>query len=312
MTQDRVFVGIDVSKARLDVALTTGEVWSVSNDRAGWRALMDKLQTIRPEAVGLEPSGGYERDLVEALTQAGLAVRRVEAGRVRAFAGVLGLKAKTDLIDAMLIARFVQTLPGRTVEPDARAQALAELVDARRALCEEQVRVRNQAEQVRDPMLRRMAARRLNRMKADVVLLEKRLAATVAADPDLAERDRLMRSVPGVGPVLSWTLMAHLPELGRLSHKQIAALVGVAPYDRQSGTLKGRSTIRGGRAVVRNVAYMAALIGARHNPVLAAMKQRLAAKGKPGKVILVALINKLMTLLNAVVRDRSEWRIATR
>ncbi|WAC59130.1 IS110 family transposase [Brevundimonas sp. SL130] len=311
MTQDRVFVGIDVSKARLDVALTTGEAWSVSNDRAGWRALVDQLQTIRPEAVGLEPSGGYERGLVEALTQAGLAVRRVEAGRVRAFAGVLGLKAKTDLIDAQLIARFVQTLPGRTVEPNARAQALAELVDARRALCEEQVRVRNQAEQVRDPMLRRMAARRLNRMKADVVLLEKRLAATVAADPDLAERDRLMRSVPGVGPVLSWTLMAHLPELGRLSHKQIAALVGVAPYDRQSGSLKGRSMIRGGRAVVRNVAYMAALIGARHNPVLAAMKQRLAAKGKPGKVILVALINKLMTLLNAVVRDRSEWRIAT-
>jgi transposase len=306
-----VFVGIDVSKARLDVALTTGEAWSVSNDRAGWRALIDKLQTIRPEAVGLEPSGGYERDLVEALTQAGLAVRRVEAGRVRAFAGVLGLKAKTDLIDAQLIARFVQTLPGRTVEPDARAQALAELVDARRALCEEQVRVRNQAEQVRDPMLRRMAARRLNRMKADVVLLEKRLAATVAADPDLAERDKLMRSVPGVGPVLSWTLMAHLPELGRLSHKQIAALVGVAPYDRQSGSLKGRSMIRGGRAVVRNVAYMAALIGARHNPVLAAMKQRLTEKGKPGKVILVALINKLMTLLNAVVRDRSEWRIAT-
>lgn len=261
--------------------------------------------------MGLEPSGGYERGVTDALIGAGLALRRVEAGRVRAFAGVLGLKAKTDLIDAMLIARFVQTLPGRTAEPDARAQALAELVDARRALCEEQVRVRNQAEQVRDPMLRRMAARRLNRMKGDVVLLEKRLAATVAADPDLAERDRLMRSVPGVGPVLSWTLMAHLPELGRLSHKQIAALVGVAPYDRQSGTLKGRSMIRGGRAVVRNVAYMAALIGARHNPVLAAMKQRLTEKGKPGKVILVALINKLMTLLNAVVRDRSEWRIAT-
>jgi transposase len=310
MTQDGVFVGIDVSKARLDVAVTTGEAWSVANDRSGWTELIARLVALKPQAVGLEPSGGYERGVIDALIGAGLAVQRVEAGRVRAFAGVLGLKAKTDLIDAMLIARFVQTLPGRTAEPDARAQALAELVDARRALCEEQVRVRNQAEQVRDPMLRRMAARRLNRMKADVVLLEKRLAAAVAADPDLAERDRLMRSVPGVGPVLSWTLMAHLPELGRLSHKQIAALVGVAPYDRQSGTLKGRSMIRGGRAVVRNVAYMAALIGARHNPVLAAMKQRLTEKGKPGKVVIVALINKLMTLLNAIIRDRSEWRIA--
>lgn len=315
MTHDGVFVGIDVSKRRLDVAVTTGEAWSVANDRSGWTELIARLVVVKPQAVGLEPSGGYERDVIQALIEAGLDVQRVEAARVRRFAEALGLKAKTDQIDARLIARFVQTLPGRTVEPDARAtartRALAELVDARRALCEEQVRVHNQAEQVRDPMLRRMARRRLNRMKADVVLLEKRLAATVAADPDLAERDRLMRSVPGVGPVLSWTLLAHLPELGRLGHKQIAALVGVAPYDRQSGTLKGRSMIRGGRAVVRNVAYMAALIGARHNPVLAAMKQRLTDKGKPGKVILVALINKLMTLLNAVVRDRSEWRPLT-
>jgi transposase len=311
MTQDDVFVGIDVSKAQLDVALSTGEAWSVANDRSGWTELIDRLRPLGPQAVGLEPSGGYERGVIAALVEAGLNVRRVEAARVRRFAEVLGLKAKTDLIDARLIARFVQTLPGRTVEPDARAQALAELVDARRALCEEQVRVRNQAEQVRDPMLRRMAVRRLNRMKADVVLLEKRLAAAVAADPDLAERDRLMRSVPGVGPVFSWTLMAHLPELGRLTHKQIAALVGVAPYDRQSGTLKGRSMIRGGRAVVRNVAYMAAVAAARCNPVLKAMKQRLADKGKPAKVILVALIHKLMTLLNAIVRTRSQWRIAT-
>ena len=310
MTQAGVFVGIDVSKARLDVAATTGEVWAVGNDRAGWTELIGRLRKVGLQVVGLEPSGGYERGVIDALIQAGLPVRRVDAARVRRFADALGLKAKTDVIDALLIARFVQTLPGRAVEPDPGAQALAELVDARRALCEEQVRVRNQAEQVRDPMLRRMAVRRLNRLKADVVLLEKRLAETIAADPELADRDRRLRSVPCVGPVLSWTLAAHLPELGRLTHKQIAALVGVAPYDRQSGTLKGRSMIRGGRAVVRNVAYMAVLIGARCNPVLAAMKQRLVDKGKPGKVILVALINKLMTLLNAIVRDRSEWRYA--
>lgn len=311
MTQDGVFVGIDVSKARLDVAATTGEVWSVGNDRAGWTELIGRLRRLRPPAIGLEPSGGYERGVIDALIQAGLPVRRVDAARVRRFADALGLKAKTDAIDARLIARFVQTLPGRAVEPDAKARVVAELVDARRALCDEQVRVRNQAEQVRDPMLRRMAVRRLNRLRADVVLLEKRLSDTVAADPDLADRDRRLRSVPGVGPVFCWTVAAHLPELGRLSHRQIAALVGVAPYDRQSGTQKGRSMIRGGRAVVRNVAYMAALSAARCNPVLAAMRQRLADKGKPGKVILVALINKLMTLLNAIIRDRSEWRPAT-
>lgn len=297
MTQDAVFVGIDVSKARLDVAVTTGEAWTHANDRAGWMALIDRLSAMGAQAVGLEPSGGYERGVLEALSTAGLPVRRVDAGRVRRFAQALGLKAKTDRIDALLIARFVQVLPGRLVEPDAR-----------RALCEELVRVRNRSEQIRDPMLRRMAVRRANRLKADVILVEKRLAETVAADPELADRDRRLRGAPGVGPVMSWTLMAHLPELGRLTGRQIAALVGVAPYDRQSGTLKGRSMIGGGRAVVRNVAYMAVLSGARFNPALAAMKRRLAAKGKPAKVILVALINKLMTCLNAIIRDQSEWR----
>lgn len=308
MTQDGVFVGIDVSKVWLDVAVAGGEAWRVGNDRAGWTELIDRLVPLEPAAIGLEPSGGYERGVIDALVAAGLAVRRVDPARVRRLAEALGLKAKTDVLDAALIARFVQTLPGRTVEDDASAQALAELIDARRALTEEQVRLRNQAEQLRDVMLRRMAARRLNRLKADVLLLEKRLAERVAADPALADKDRRLRSVPGVGPVLSWTLMAHLPELGRLTHKQIAALVGVAPYDRQSGTLKGRSMIRGGRPVVRNVAYMAALTGARHNPVLADMKRRLDGRGKPPKVVLVALVHKLMTLLNAIVRDRSEWR----
>jgi transposase len=311
MTQDAVFVGIDVSKAWLDVAVTTGEAWRQANDRAGWAALVERLAAVGPRAVGLEPSGGYERGVLEALAMAGLPVRRVEAGRVRRFAGALGLKAKTDRVDALLIARFVQTVPGHPVEPDARARAraaaLAELVDARRAVCEEQVRLANQASQLRDPMLRRMAQRRSARLKAELILLEKRLAETVAADPELADRDRRLRAVPGVGPVLSWTLMAHLPELGRLTRRQIAALVGVAPHDRQSGAYKGRSTIRGGRAVVRNVAYMAVLSGARFNPALAAMKRRLADKGKPAKVVLVALVNKLMACLNAIVRDRSLW-----
>ena len=308
MTQDGVFVGIDVSKVRLDVAVVDGEAWSVGNDRAGWTELIARLRRLAPSGIGLEPSGGYERGVTEALIAARLSVRRVEPGRVRRFAEALGLKAKTDAIDARLIARFIQTLPGRSVRPDPRAQALAELVDARRALCEEQVRVRNQAEQLRDPMLRRMARRRLTRLRADVTLLEQRLAHSIADDPELADRDRRLRSVPGVGPVLAWTLLAHLPELGQLTHKQIAALVGVAPYDRQSGAFKGRSMIRGGRTVVRNVAYMAALTGARHNPVLRAMKLRLAEKGKPAKVILVALVHKLMTILNAITRDQTEWQ----
>lgn len=308
MTQAELFVGIDVSKARLDVATTDGGAWSVGNDPAGWAELLARLGPLAPIAIGLEPSGGYERGPLAALVAAGLTVRRVEAVRVRRFAEAAGLKAKTDAIDARLIARFVQTLPGRATVPDAQAQALAELVDVRRALCDEQVRVRNQAQQLRDPLLRRLAARRLRRLEADIVLLDRRLTEVIAAVPELSADERRLRSVPGVGPVFSRTLLAHLPELGRLSHKQIAALVGVAPYDRQSGSLKGRSLIRGGRAVVRNVAYMAALAGSRCNPVLAAMKRRLAERHKPPKVILVALMHKLITILNAILRDHTEWR----
>jgi len=311
MPQETVFVGIDVSKDRLDVKIPGAAVFQVANDAAGRRELVERLRAPGGSVtVGLEATGGYEREALAELSAAGLTVRRLDPRRVRRFAEACGTLAKNDRIDAETIARFTALVDGRASEPDPRAERLAELVDARRRLCQEQTRLSNAARLLRDPVLKRLSARRLARAKAEVLLIDRRLAELVAADPELARKDALLRSVPGVGPVLSRTLLGRLPELGRLDAKAAAALVGVAPYDRDSGDRRGRRSIRGGRAAVRNVLYMAALAGARRNPALAAMHARLTAAGKPAKVVLVALMRKLITVLNAVLRDQQEWRHA--
>ncbi len=308
MTQISLHVGIDVAKERLDVAiLETGEMFAVDNDRAGHAALLDGLSGKTIKAIGLEASGGYERAVLKALWQAGLAVRRINPHRVRYFAKANGLKAKNDRLDARLIARFVSTVPVHPVEIDTRLELIVELVTTRRQLSGERSRVHNQLEHVRDAALKRLAKRRLARLDADMLLLDKRIAEAIAADPAMARHDRLLRSVPGVGPVLSATLMALLPELGRLSNRQIAALVGLAPYDHDSGKLKGKRCIWGGREAVRNVLYMAALSAGIHNPVFAAFRKRLRANGKLPKVAIVATMRKLITALNAIIRDQKPW-----
>lgn len=301
---------MDVSKDRLDVAVLDGEIFAVGNGPAGWRELIARLKAVGAGPIGLEATGGYERQAARALIEAGLDVRVLDPRKVRRFAQACGILAKNDRLDAMVIARFVALAPSRPARLDRVAAQLAELVDARRRLVEEQARLDNAARLVADPVLVRLARRRSQRTRLDLVLIEKRLAQLVAQDPDLARKDALLRSVPGVGPILAWTLLARLPELGELDARQVAALVGVAPYDHDSGARRGRRAIRGGRPIVRNVLYMAALTGARFNPALAAMKQRLAQAGKPPKVILVALMRKLIITLNAMLRDASPWRLA--
>ena len=216
--------------------------------------------------------------------------------------------AKNDRVDARVIAQYVATLPARQAVRDEAAERLAELVQARRQLSQETVRLQNQAAHVQDRVLQRLNARRLARLRADLLLLDKRLAEQIAGDATLARRARHLGSVPGVGPVLVHTLLALLPELGALTRKQVAALVGVAPYDFESGLLKGRRCIWGGRAGVRCVLYMAALSGRRCNPVLGAFDARLRAAGKPAKVALVAVMRKLLSMLNALLRDGREWQ----
>lgn len=265
------------------------------------------LRRRGPAAVGLEASGGYEREPIKALLDAGLPVRRLNPLRVRQFAQALGLMAKNDRIDAEAIARFVATVPQRDLARDPAREALAELVTTRRQLCDELTRCTNQAAHACQPVVRRLAARRVARLKADILLLDKAIAEAVAADERIARRTALLRSVPGIGPVTAATLEAFLGELGSIENRQAAALVGVAPFDRDSGAFRGQRRILGGRKPVRDALYMAALVGGTCNPILAAFKQRLAAAGKPPKLILVALIRKLVTVLNAILRDDRPW-----
>jgi transposase len=310
-TPERVYVGIDVAKAWLDVALwPTGARFRVANDEAGRAELIERLKALGPALgrIGIEASGGIERCTVRALQAVGLPVSLLNPHRVRAFAEALGQLAKTDRIDAALIAQFVALLPAREAPPrDERRERMAELVHARAQCLEEITRIQNQATRAEEPLLERLRQRRLIQLKADVVLIDKRLGELAAEDPAVAERARQLRTAPGVGPVLAHTLVALLPELGRLSGRQIAALVGVAPFAKDSGTGAGQRVIWGGRAAVRNVLYMAALSAVRFNPAIRPAYERLIGKGKAKKVALVACMRRLLVMLNAMVRDGCDW-----
>ena len=315
MTQNRAFVGIDIAKAHLDVAFP-GKDRRIANDAVGRRNLLADLADLRASCeggllIGLEASGGYERPLLEELVAAGFDVRLVEPRRVRRFAEACGLNAKNDRIDARLIARFLEAVDTRPVEIDPIAEALAELVAARRRLCGERERMTQALERVADPMLARIERRRLRQVAADIGLLDKAIAERIEACPDMAQRAERMRKVPGVGPVLAATLLAEMPELGCLDRRRLAALAGVAPWDRDSGSQRGARRIRGGRIAVRNVLYMAALSAGRCNPALASLRRRLIANGKKQKVALVAVMRKLLTILNAILRDKADWTCKT-
>jgi transposase len=308
MTSDAVFVGIDVSKAKLDVCLwPMGEWLEFANDAKGIRALVRHLARLGASAIGLEASGGYEREVLTALCAAGLPAHRLNALRVRRFAQGCGIMAKNDRIDAAVIARFVAYVPQAEAVHDPAAARLAELVTARRQLVEELTRCTNQASRTVHGVLRRMAARRIARLKADILLIDQAMAEAVAADDQMARKNRLLRSVPGVGPVVAHTLLALMPELGSLTRRQAASLMGVAPFDCESGTWRGQRRISGGRKPLRDATYMAAIVAGQHNPVMKAFKQRLANAGKPPKVILVAIMRKLITTLNAMLHNQQPW-----
>lgn len=311
MPQLKVFVGIDVAKDHLDIALDpSGEVFRVNNDRQGRAELVKRLAALGPERVGLEASGGYERTVLQSLLKADLPACRLNPFRVRQFAQALGILAKNDRIDAGVIAHFVATLPTRQAVQDDNAAQIAEMVTARRQFCEEMTRAGAQAEQAQATVIKRLAKKRIQRLAADIKQIDLALAKAVKENPELARKAELLRSVPGVGPVFCHTLLGLLPELGTLTNRQIAALVGVAPFDCDSGRSKGQRHIYGGRKAVRDVAYMAALASGKHNPVLAQFRQRLLAAGKKPKVVLVAMMRKLVTILNAMLKSGQVWQPA--
>lgn len=307
-----MLVGIDVAKAELVVATRPGgERWTVANDERGVHTLVERVRRDGAELIVLEATGGYELMCVAALAAASLPVVVVNPRQVRDFAKATGQLAKTDRIDADILALFADRVrPEVRALPDAEAQELEALLARRRQLLEMLQAERNRLGQV----FGRGKAAVKKSLKAHIAFLERelRMADTDLGDqvrqsPAWRERDDLLRSVPGVGPVLSLTLLANLPELGRLSRRAIAKLVGVAPLSRDSGTLRGRRFVQGGRASVRGVLYMATLVATKRNVVIRAFYARLLTAGKPKKLALVACMRKLLTILNTMIRTGQRW-----
>lgn len=308
MTVPHVFVGIDVSKAQLDVALRPEGRFAVANDETGFAQLIERLSRVTPVRVVLEVTGGLELPLVGALAAAGLPVVVVNPRQVRDFANATGKLAKTDALDAQTLAHFAEVIqPALRPLPDEHTQALAALVTRRRQLVEMLIAEKNRLRQAPTPIRTSLQAH-IAWLEQALQQADTDLAEAIRHSPVWRENEALLRSAPGVGPVLSTTLLATVPELGTLAHKQISALVGVAPLNRDSGTLRGRRTVWGGRAHVRAVLYMGAIVAARFNPVIRAFYQRLRAAGKAKKVALTACMHKLLVILNAMLKHRTPWR----
>jgi transposase len=303
------FVGIDVSKSRLDVHVRpTNAALSFARDAAGIPALAAHLASFPVALVVLEATGGFEVEVAAALAGAGLPVAVVNPRHVRDFARAAGQRAKTDQLDARVIALFAERMrPEARPVPDEQAKALAELVARRRQLVEMITAEGNRKRHARAPKVVERVAAHIAWLQQELTAIEQDLGTTVKESPIWVADEELLCSVPGVGSTIARTLLAELPELGTLDRRRIAALVGVAPMNRDSGTMRGRRTVGGGRATVRATLYMAALVAARVNPVIRRMYVRLREAGRPTKLALTACMRKLLTILNAIVRDRKAW-----
>lgn len=309
---DGLFVGIDVARDRLDVHVRpTGERFTLGNEEAGHRELGRRLHGLGPALIVLEATGGYEVPVTAALASMGLPVVVANPRQIRDFARATGQLAKTDALDAEALARFAEGVqPPVRLLPTAQAQALGELVTRRRQLLEMLLAEQNRQRQLVDRRLRQQIAAHITWLRQALAEADRDLDEAIRSSPVWRAKDDLLRSVPGVGDVTAHTLIAEVPELGSLGRRQIAALIGVAPLNRDSGTLRGRRMIAGGRPQVRRVLYMAALAAIRYNPIIAAFYGRLTAAGRPKKVALVAAMRKLLTILNAILRESRPWQPA--
>lgn len=309
-----MFVGVDVAKAELVISsMPTNERWTVGNDERGVRTLIERLRALAPQLIVLEATGGYELLCVAGLAAAGLPVVVANPRQVRDFAKATGQLAKTDRIDADILALFAERVrPAVRPLPDADAQELDALLARRRQLLEMLQAERNRLGQVfgrgKQPVKKSLKTH-IAFLERELRIADTDLGEMIRHSPAWRERDDLLQSVPGVGRVLSLTLLADLPELGHLSRREIAKLVGIAPLSRDSGTMRGRRFVQGGRASVRAVLYMAALVATKRNVVIRAFYQRLVAAGKPKKLALVACMRKLLTILNTMVRTGQRWSL---
>jgi transposase len=309
MAEESVYVGIDVSKAWLDVAVEPqGQFWRTENFEKAIAILAVRLGELRPACIVVEATGGYEAKLVEALCAANLPVARVNPGRVRRFAQGLNWLAKTDKIDGKLLARFGEKAnPRLTKLPDEQEKRLGTLVKRRKQVLEMLVAEQNHLENANPEVLQYIQAS-LSMLQRQLDDLAQAIHSLIDQTPSLKSRQDLLLSVPGVGKITAATLTSHLPELGSCNRKEIAALVGVAPFSHDSGRKRGKRFIKGGRPAVRSILYMATLTATRCNPVIKAFYQRLLQAGKEFKVALVACMRRLLTILNAMIRDARPWQ----
>lgn len=313
MDMNAVVVGIDVSKDRLDVAVRpSGEVFAVTRDADGLDALLKRLTPLGPKVVALEATGGYETVAAAHLASGGLPVAVVNPAQVRAFAQALGRRAKTDPIDAAVIAHFAAATQAEIRPlPDDETRLLGDLVARRRQIIAMMVAERQRQRHAVNKRLQKSIARLLAALERELSDLDTTIGDAVRGTPAWREKEDLLASVPGIGPTIARTLLAELPELGTLDRREIAALVGLAPWTRQSGRWKGKSFIAGGRASVRSALFMGAMVAARSNPDLKIFRDRLVAAGKPKMVALVATARKLLTILNAILREKTPWQPKT-
>ena len=308
----QIFVGIDVSKDRLDVHVRpSGAAFAVPRDGKGVEELLDRLRTVAPTLIAVEATGGFETIVAAAIGAAQLPLVVVNPAQVRHYAQAVGKRAKTDPIDAEMIARFAEAVkPEPRQVPDAAARLLGELVARRRQIVEMLVAERQREKRADNVRVRKSLARHIKVLERELQDLTDDISGLIRGSPAWRETEDLLVSVPGVADKTSSSLLAEVPELGRLTRRQIASLVGVAPFTRESGRWKGKSMIAGGRAPARAAIYMAALSASHHNPVLRAFYRRLLAAGKPKMVALIAVARKLLVILNAMIRDKKPWQYA--
>ena len=311
MKKSPIYVGIDVSTTTLDVAIVPDvKHWQVSNDPSGIDLLVKHLVILRPAGVVMEATGGIEMPVAIALYEADIIAALVNPRQVRDFARSLGILAKTDKLDATIIAKFAEaTKPEPRPLPDTSARELKALVTRRRQLTEMLTMEKNRLHTAM-PQLRPRIQLNIEWLLKQIEEVDNDTGSLIQASPLWRAKDNLLQSVPGVGPVISRTILAELPELGQVNSKQVAALVGVAPFNRDSGNFRGRRSIWGGRAYLRKIVYMGTLVATRFNPVIKPFYQRLVDAGKAKKVALVACMRKLLIILNAMVKHRTLWTYA--
>lgn len=311
MEQEPIYIGIDIAKAHADIAVhPTGEQWQAPNTEEGIQELVSRIQGQDPTLVLLEASGGLEIPLVAAMATANLPVAVVNPRQVRDFARATGKLAKTDSLDAQTLAHFAEAVrPIPRPLPNEEAKALTALVARRQQLVSMLVSEKNRLGKAL-PSVKPRIKTHISWLEQELEDIDRDLQNMIQKSPLWREKENLLRSVPGVGPQLALNLLAYLPELGTLDRKRIAALVGVAPFNRDSGIFRGRRTVWGGRRRVRTALYMATIVAGRYNPVIRAFYQRLQAAGKPKKVALIACMRKLLTILNAMLRYHTTWRPA--